>query len=199
MKFDTREAYLTEAADLILDDILMPIVEASDWDYERPKYRISVGFPKHSRSGKAVAVCFPRASSSDDLNEIFVTPERDDPMQVLADLLHELIHSIDDLESGHRNFFAHVARKAGLEGKLTSTYAGEGLLKTLSEYALLLGDYPHHKMTITHKKQTTRQLKLSCTECGFVMRTSQKWMDCIEPTVAACPVCHRHGKMVKQN
>ncbi len=71
--FPTREAYLTEAANLIPDDLLMGIVEKK-YEYARPNFRVSVGFPKHSRGGKAIASCFSTEASSDGVNEIFINP-----------------------------------------------------------------------------------------------------------------------------
>jgi len=190
--FTDREAWLTEAASLIIDDILTPIIDASAYGYERPPYRISVGFPKHSRGGKSIAVCFTRAASSDGVNEVFINPEIDDPVEVLDKLTHELIHAFDDCESGHRNFFAHVARKAGLEGALTRTVAGDELRQTLQSYADLLGPFPHRKMQLdtTHKKQKTRMRRVSCSspECGFHFRTTAVQIAKLaNPTT--CPAC----------
>jgi len=189
--FSDRESWLTEAANLAFDDLLMPIVEASGvHDYERPNFRISVGFPKHTRGGKAVAVCFRRAASSDGVNEIFINPEIDEPIEVLSAMIHEQIHAIDDCHSGHRNFFAYVARKAGLEGHLTATFAGDKLIARLKGYIELLGAFPHNKMNINmvHRKDGTRQLKVSCTNCDFSFRTSMKQVVRISSD-AACPCC----------
>jgi predicted Zn-ribbon and HTH transcriptional regulator len=105
---------------------------------------------------------------------------------VIADVAHELIHAFDDCESGHQGFFAHVARYIGLEGKLTQTHAGDELRADLQELVDMLGDYPHHRMDVTQiKKDSTRQLKVECKDCGCIFRTSKKWMDRVEN----CPVC----------
>lgn len=198
--FADREAWLTEAANLILDDILTPIAEAK-YEYERPSIRISIGFPKHSRGGKAIAVCFIRAASSDGVNEIFINPELDDPIKVMEAMVHELIHAYDDCASGHRHFFAHVARKAGLEGPLTSTIAGSDLSKRLNSFAELLGVFPHRKMQLdhTHKKDGTRQLKVHCdnADCQFIFRSSKVQLDKLfkgELERPYCPACDE-GKL----
>jgi hypothetical protein len=201
--FPTREAYLTEAANLALDDLIMPVVEK--WNesrgsgvFDRPNFRISVGFPKHSRGGKAIAVCFAKEASSDGVNEIFINPEIDDAREVMEAMVHELIHAVDNCQSGHQNFFAFVARKVGLEGKLTATIAGESLNINLREYAELLGNFPHQKMVMdkTHKKDSTRQLKVSCwnTDCGFMFRTSAAQRSKLIPDLSTCPACQR-GKL----
>jgi hypothetical protein len=190
--FETREQYLTEASNLILDDLLMPLCA----EKERPQFRISIGFPKHTRGGKAVAVCFNRASSTDGVNEIFINPEIDEPIQVLEANVHELIHAIDDCVSGHKGFFARVAREAGLAGPLTATVADNNLKSTLEGYIALLGDFPHHKMNTEagRKKDGTRQRKVECTDCGFLFRTSGKQISRIRHD-AACPCCDSRGTL----
>lgn len=40
------------------------------------------------------------------------------------------------------------------------------------------------------KKQTTRMVKCECGECGYIARTSQKWLDEVGP-----PHCPSHGAM----
>jgi hypothetical protein len=199
--FQDRESWLTEAANLILDDTLMLLVEGK-YEYERPNFRISIGFPKHSRGGKAVAVCFVREASTDGVNEIFINPEIDNPVHVMEAMTHELIHAIDNCKSGHQNFFAYVARKAGLDGKLTATHAGEKLEATLNSYARDLGPFPHSKMVLDqgHKKDSTRQLKVQCDDesCQFLFRTSLRQLSKLfaegmeRPYCPACQEGHLH-------
>lgn len=198
--FKDREAWLTEAANLMLDDKIMPLVEKywnathTEQQYDRPEFRISIGFPKHSRGGKAIAVCFVKEASSDGVNEIFINPEIDDPIEVMEAMAHELIHAVDNGESGHQHFFALMARKLGLDGKLTSTHAGDALRKTLEEYAQLLGEFPHNKMVMdkAHKKDGTRQLKVQChrSDCGFLFRTSASQRSKLGLSgESTCPAC----------
>lgn len=193
IKFQDRESWLTEAACLMLDEIIMPVVEAAYPEYDSPAFRISVGFPKHSRGGRAIAVCFVKEVSTDGVCEIFINPEIDNPVEVMEALAHELIHSVDNCASGHRNFFAAVARKIGLEGKFTATYAGDTLKAKLEEYASLLGGFPHSKMMIDkgHKKGGTRQVKVSCSDidCGFIFRTSQSQIAKLMLNNSDAPVC----------
>jgi hypothetical protein len=195
--FADRESWLTEAANLILDDLITPkVASATMYSYERPVFRISVGFPKHSRGGKAIAVCFKREASTDGVNEIFINPELDDPIAVMEAMVHELVHAYDDCASGHQHFFAHIARKVGLEGPLTATHCGDRLKATLKAYAEMLGVFPHRKMQLdlTHKKDSTRQLKVSCDNqsCGFLFRTSQLQLHKLfrpELETPFCPAC----------
>lgn len=171
----TREEYLTEAAYLILDDVLAP-----HHNQPTPKFRVSVGFP-NGRKTKTIAQCFTKEVSADNHNEIFVIPTIDEPLEILAALTHELIHALDNCESGHKNFFAAVARRANLEGKLTATTAGKLLTKQLNEIIKTLPPYAGAKLIINKiKKQQTRMQKARCTnkECNFTFninktRTSQ--------------------------
>lgn len=187
----TREDWMTAASEMILDDLIMPLVT----EYDRPKYRVSVGFPAGHRNKKVLAMCWARTASTGGVNEIFVTPERAEIINILETLAHELIHAVDDCESGHRGFFARIARGIGLEGKLTATYAGEQLRETLEGYVALLGEYPHEAMDVSaRKKDGTRQLKVTCSNCELIFRTSQKWLDHID-CESHCPVCGEMGTL----
>jgi len=188
--FETREQFLTEAAALLLDDKIMPAVTAAGYDYARPNFRISVGFPPRNRGGKVIAVCFIKEASTDGVNEIFINPTIDDPIMVLDSVAHELIHAVDNCASGHRNFFARIARAIGLDGPFTATYAGPALRAALESYVMLLGEFPHKKMDVNlaRPKQGTRQLKIECSDCGFTARASAKWVFQMPPN-AGCPIC----------
>lgn len=186
----TREQYLTKCAEVILRDQLMPLVEGSQWDYPLPPVKISVGFPPGTRGGKVAACCCPRAASAGGFNEIFVNPTYDDPIYVLGNLVHELIHAIDDCASGHKGFFASIARKVGLDGKLTATVPGEALTAQLAKLVKRYGEFPHEQLKLgaARKKDGTRQLKVECEGCGFIFRTSQKWIDMLHDD-SPCPAC----------
>lgn len=172
-----REEYLTEACNMILGSIIAPAISA-DWEPAHP-FRVSVGYAPRSRANsKVVAVCIASAASADSHNEIFVTPAIDDSMVIMANLAHELIHYSDDCESGHKNFFARIARRIGLEGKLTATVAGDRLKGQLQKIVDTLGEIPHAKIDLDKAKprQSTRMIKVACPDtetCGFSYRTSQ--------------------------
>jgi hypothetical protein len=170
-----REAWLTESAGLILDELIAPhCTLPTDRDF-----RISLGFPS-GKVSNVIAQCWVAAASADNTNEIFVTPIIDDSIEILASLVHELIHYVDDCASGHKNHFAKVARKVGLEGKLTATTAGAALAEQLDQYVALLGPIPHAKITPSKsgiKKQGTRMIKVECTTCGFAFRATRTHLD----------------------
>lgn len=187
IKKQTRESWMNAASEWLLDEVIMPVVTG----YDKPNIKCSIGFP--FRSSKAIGQCFTKGSSAGGYNEIFINPKMSglDTIRVLDILAHELIHAIDNCESGHKGFFAKTARAIGLEGKLTATVAGEALKERLNTLLVILGDIPHAGMDTgksTIKKQGTRMIKIECGACGFIARTASKWADQL-PELAHCPVC----------
>jgi hypothetical protein len=176
--FTDREAWLVEAADMLMADTIVPAAKRLNVAFDEPKYKVSCGFPKGSRGGaKTIGVTYARSISTapEPVNEIFISPEIDDLDVVLGTLAHELIHALIDCKGGHRGAFAKVARAINLEGPLTATHAGPELLDTLAEIKELLGQYPHAALdTGTRKKSSTRQRKCQCVVCSLILRMSAK-------------------------
>lgn len=182
--FDTREAWLHAAADLLWSDVLAPVLGEGK---EKPKWTISVGFP--FRSSKAIGQCWDPAVASDEASAIFISPklhEVDSEQGVLATLLHEMIHAAVGVECGHRGAFRRTALAAGLEGKMTATVAGDDLIGTFKTLSEKLKAYPHGALNpgMRRKKQATRLLKVACGDCGYTIRVTQKWVDVGLPTCA---------------
>lgn len=166
--FADREAWLVEAASMIFEDII-----SEHTNQPEPPTRVSCGFPRGSRGGaKHIGVTYPRSASADSVNEIFITPQRSDSLEVLEILTHEMIHATLDNRGGHRGEFALIARAVGLEGPLTATHAGPALLERLNEITAVLGGYPHAKLESARKKDSTRQRKCQCMACGLILRMS---------------------------
>lgn len=177
MAFKTREEWLIAAAELMAPWL-------KDLKVELPEMRISCGWAK--RSGKAIGWCYHTDTAKDLVGQIFISPELEDPLTVLATELHELIHLSDDGQSKHSGHFKRVALAVGLEGQMRATVAGPALLVRLGEVAAQLGPYPHSRLEHKTKvgTQTTRQLKISCKMCGYTARTTRRWLDVGLPT---CP------------
>lgn len=187
-----REAWLTEAAGLILDERIAP---HADTPVGR-QFRISIGFPS-GKPSKIAAQCWRAAASADGVNEIFVSPTVDNSIEILGSLAHELVHYVDDCESGHKHHFARVARAIGLEGKLTATHPGAKLTDYLQSIVNLLGPIPHAKLTYSksgRKTQGTRMLKVECSACGFTFRATRTHTDRITAS-SPCPACHNVGTL----
>ena len=181
-KLITREEWLM-AAVVKLRELFAEI------DVEIPDVRVSVGWPGGGGRGQAerIGECWVTEASNDAVAQLFVSPALDDPMQVLSTLTHELVHASDNCESGHRGVFRKRALAIGLEGRMTATVAGEGLLARLAAIEESLGAFPHaalSKGASGRKKQGTRMFKLVCPSCDYAVRTTRKWLDVGLPT---CP------------
>jgi hypothetical protein len=161
--------------------------------------RVSCGWPSSrglSTKSRAVGECWPGDASSDGKNQIFVSPfcsTGTAPSEVLATLVHEVVHAVVGLENKHGKAFKKCALAVGLDGKMTSTTAGPDLMVTIGEWEKQLGPYPHSPLNPLRrptKKQGVRMLKMTCKECGYVARTAKKWLD--EAGPCHCP---KHGVM----
>lgn len=185
----TREQWLKRSTDMILESILTPLVTGNA---PPPPVRVSVA----PMTSKVLGLCHPRQNSEDKHNEIFITAHMDDSTRILDVLTHELIHALDDCASGHRNFFAKTARRAGLEGKFTATTAGPELTQKLDNIVSVLGPIPHARLNLKPKSKGRNNNKIMC-ECGFQANLSAKWADVIQEE-SLCPVCHNGVLEVKR-
>ena len=187
-----REHWLIEAANMLENMVLLPALDALNETLPTPlKYSVSIG---HTQSKNSIGECWRKAQSSDkETSQIFITPTINDSVRVLDILLHEMIHAADDCESGHKNFFARVARKCDLQGKFTATHAGDTLKETLLDIVDALGDIPHHKLTVggtIKPKQKARMLKIECHVCEFTFRASRTQLERItRRNTSQCPCC----------
>ncbi len=147
--------------------------------------RFSCGFPKGGR-GKLVGQCWSSSLSKDGTHEIFISPALDAPPEVTYTLAHELIHANVGLEAGHRQPFRTVALSIGLTGPMTATFPTAPLLLLITDWCQDLGDYPHAVLSDPFRtKQTTRMIKCTCPECGYLARVSRKWIE--EAGPPRCP------------
>ena len=185
VKHELREAWLQAA---IVG--LAPLFAAAD--IEIPQVRISVGFPGgRGRKDNVIGQCWNSHASADKVHQIFIHPKLSDVTQILGVIMHEIVHAVDDCMHGHKGPFVKMIRDLGLEGKPTATKVGEELAANLAPILEELGAYPHSVLGgMTSggdgggKKQTTRMLKLEAPCCGYVVRTTRKWL---EVGVPSCP------------
>lgn len=182
-KFKTREEWLVAAV-----EALRPLF--AEADAELPPVRVSVGFAGGSgRKNSTIGQCWSASSAEDGVAQVFISPVLGEADRVLDVLIHELVHAVDDCQSGHKGRFAKLAKAVGLEGKMTATAASEGLKAKLAPIVEKLGDYPHAVLLSgagveTPKKQGTRMLKLECPADGYIVRTTAKWLELGLPS---CP------------
>lgn len=176
----TRESWLLEATKLLKTDF-------ATIESEIPgKVHVTCGWPSTGgRAGKrqTIGECWQSDCSEEGFVEIFINPMISDSIEVLGTLVHELVHACG--HKGHQGQFRVLAQAIGLEGKMTTSTVGETLMVRLKEITAELGDYPHAKLVPkSQKTQGTRMLKLQCGSCGWMARTSRKWMDLGLPTCA---------------
>jgi hypothetical protein len=181
----TREEWLIQASKLLAKELFTPVglkVPA--------KLRVSVGQPfGRGSKGSAIGQCWFPESSADAHHELFVSPTLSDPLRILDVLTHELLHAALPLGTGHRGKFLRGCALLGLEGKPTATVAGSDLAKTLKRLRRQLPRLKHGALSAASgpRKQGTRQLKCECPKCGYIARTTAKWLEQAGPPI--CPAC----------
>ena len=145
--------------------------------------KVSVGFPGGGSAMKRIGECWPRVRSSLGVNEIFLNPSMKDVRVLVATLVHEAIHAADDCASGHKGMFRRTALAVGLEGKMTSTVAGPQLADWIESVIEAMPPFDYGSLNLDgRKKQGTRMVKVTCMDCGYTLRTTQKWIEVGLPT-----------------
>jgi hypothetical protein len=181
--YATREQWLVAAI-----NALAPLFKAVG--QELPQTRVSVGWPGGGgRKATTIGQCWAPSAAADGVPQMFISPVLGDPVQVLATLVHELVHAIDGCKSGHGAPFARIAKAVGLAGKMTATVAGDELKAKLAAIADRLGEYPHAKLISTsgRKKQAARMILCECDACDYKCRTTRHNLDRLGAPI--CPGC----------
>jgi hypothetical protein len=183
MAHETREAWLQDLASRI-----RPWYEEVGLDV--PPVRISVGFTSKGARSKRIGECWHPEASDDGVPQVFIHPGYNDPEAVGPIVVHELIHAALGPGKKHGPEFRRPAVALGLEGRMTATVPGPALLERPRPVIDDLGPYPHGALrpggeSSTGPKQSTRMLKATCPDCGYLVRTSAKWLDLGAPI---CPV-----------
>lgn len=152
---------------------------------------VSMGFPSKSalaRKSRRIGECWDGRASTDGHCHIFISPTLTTPLECFDVLAHELIHVVTP-GARHRGKFITVMKAIGLTGKPTATVAGPELKATLESFIEVMGPFPHAALTpsLGERKQSTRMIKCECDGCGYIARTSQKWLD--DAGAPFCPSC----------
>ncbi|AWY07311.1 protease [Streptomyces phage Henoccus] len=189
--FETREAWLMTAIENFRPMFLEAVGE------ELPeKIRVSTGWTKRARKG-SIGWTWISGAAEDKINNVFISPEISDSVEVLSVLLHELIHVWDDCEHGHTGAFKQAWAALGFTGKATCSTPGEELKDSLEAMTILMGDYPHAKMLTgadggkgtMPKKQGTRMLKIICEASGGDYKVRMTRTNIEKYGLPTCP-CH---------
>jgi hypothetical protein len=185
-----REQWLENAVGL-----LVPLF--TDNGLVVPKVRVSVGWPSAgglSLRKRVIGQCWDGKCSADGTPQIFISPKIGDAASecgALPVLVHELVHAVVGCDAKHGAKFWRPAQVLGLTGKPTATVPNEELTAKLIRMEKELGPYPHVALdpaTSGRKKQGTRMIKCECSACGYIARTSRKWID-----EAGAPLCPSHS------
>jgi hypothetical protein len=176
-----RESWLHVASVFLLEHMQqqgLPSVEV----------RVSCGWPASGGLGEkhvTIGQCFPPTMCKDGRPQIFISPRLADSVEVLATLLHELIHASVGCDAKHGKRFSQAARACGLAGPPTATTAGEALKSLLQGYVERAGVYPHAAIVPRKKAKKGSRLRLyqcSCEEPVKVRVASDTFQ-------AQCLVC----------
>lgn len=163
-----------------MTDALRPLFEVAG--YPLPdKIAVSVGFPSRralANQHRIYGQCWRPETTEDGTSTVFVSPllSGEGAAGVLA---HELAHAATP-GAGHKGAFVACCKAVGLtDGPPTSVNPGPELAAILKELAEPLGAYAHSPITplSVPAKQSTRMLKVVCGDCGYTLRTTQKWLD----------------------
>ncbi len=178
---NTREHWLLRAIEILETEKFQPLGKSFI------KTRVSVGFPDGSK--KAIGQYWYPESTADGYGNIFIHPGQGDPVDILGILVHKLVHNSCG-EHGHGKGFKKLALAVGLEGKMRTTVPGKELTSYLKKLAKKLGNFPHSAIKKNAKpptpKQTTRMVKMSCGDCGYICRAATSTIVDHGPVLCPC-------------
>lgn len=164
-----------------------PVVEALTGAALAERIRVGVGFPSTFTRSGTVSQFWNDTASADSHAEIIISPTLADPGEVFGHLLSQVLHSLPGATSrgsaSYVNACAAVQLGSG-DGFKTLQY-GPDYFAQWGAIIESLGPYPHGELGVAEKKtQSTRMLKLVCPTCGYIIRTTGKWV------ATGLPVCH---------
>jgi hypothetical protein len=153
--------------------------------------RIAIGFTSSGRRSRNIGECWDNQCSEDRHFEIFIRPDLKEskdllPIQVAAILSHELVHAAVGVAARHGKEFRRVARGIGLVGQLAATTAGPEFEKAMRPILEGAGPLPHGRLQMAvgasshssrRKKQHSGQIKCACSNCGYTVHTTRRWLD----------------------
>ena len=177
----TTEQYFMEVTEILNDKLFKPAghdIEKAEW-----KLQFSLGYAPNKRAnGKSQGSCWSSLTSKDGKTRtIFIHPCQLDNStpetvaQAIGICTHELTHFVLPQDEGHGKNFKNLGQKVLLEGKPTSMdFEEKGKQFALENIISKLGRFPFEQFTGKPKTQTTRNVKVSCSDCDFKFNTSRK-------------------------
>jgi hypothetical protein len=177
----TRESWLLAAVQL-----LRPLFEAKHHTIPMD-VMVSCGFASTGTRSHHIGQCWSRNSSTNDKNQIFISPTLGEPVEVLDTLVHELVHAVDDCQHKHGKEFKKIALSLGMKGPMRSAGAGPALKAHLEKVAHKLGPYPHGSLKVAHRKVVSRpRARAQCAKCGYQVPMYRKFLS------YGPPLCPQH-------
>jgi hypothetical protein len=172
MTNSNREQWLMAAVEHIA-----PIFQARG--YTIPVVKVSVGFPSTGGKGRHLGQCWSSRAAEDNINQIFIAPHLKTPFDFLDTLVHELVHAVDNCESGHGEGFKKIALDVGLKGPMRSAGAGDLLKQELLRIAEELGTFPHGRLSlpIPTAQKAPKRPGAKCAKCGYEVVMLKKSLD----------------------
>lgn len=178
----TREDWLAQAL-----AEARPVVEALCGSALAAQIRVGVGFPSTFKRSGTLVECFPATSSGDAHAEVIVSPTVADPGEVYGYLLAGILHTLPGAMQRASVTFTSAAKAAGIESDdgFKTLRFGPQYFQQWEQIIDSLGPYPHAELSVADKKtQSTRMIKLVCPQCGYILRTTGKWI------ATGLPRCH---------
>ena len=178
----TREDWLTK----YIDDYGRELFKRAG--HKLPKTRVSVGLPFGRGSKKAIGQHWHPKASDDGVSQVFISPTIVDGVEVLATLIHELVHACEP-DAKHGKKFRLCAEAVGLTGQMKATVPGPELTAELEKNIKKIGKYPHAKLNLgmrPTKKQTTRMVKMECPVCEYKARAALTKILEVGPVICPC-------------
>jgi hypothetical protein len=182
----TREAWLNYVAQR-----MAPLFEQLGTPLPA-ELRIAIGFTSSGRCSRNIGECWDNQCSEDRHFEIFIRPDLSEskdllPMQVAAILVHELGHAAVGVAARHGKEFRRVARGLGLVGQMAATTAGPEFEEALRPILEAAGPLPHGRLQAamgasSHSNRRRKALLPAnqvrvCSNCGYTVHTTRKWLD----------------------
>ena len=177
------------------------------------KIRFAIAFTSTGRRGNRKSESWHASSSADNTYEIFIRADIAAPVDVLAFLVKELVHTALPDGAGHGREFREAALKIGLLPPMREARPAPHLIERLEKLATQLGPLPHDQLRLTdepltainpaapfsraislngHRTQSSRLLRAVCEApaCSFLVRVTAEKVREIGP-----PHCPKHGAM----
>ena len=163
--------------------------------------QVACGFPGGGSAHKRIGECWPRARSLAKVNQVFINPTLDHPLQVLDVLGHELLHAADDCQSGHGKAFTALSKRVGYSGGKRSAAQSDDVKRLLTVIAGELGPYPHREVILV-KKQRKASDGLHKFMCSVEDDPEVDTPDVLYSTAKmveehGAPVCRCHGEPMR--